>query len=128
MPKKSGNIGSRIPTELRRRLDEIIGRHKTSDSIILNELLPAFCDAVERSDAIRFPIEILMSERQIRAAEGPDVYAVEAKHPGGAGAGTAPGAGGGDPLQDSERALRRRKKRGRNGDATAPATRGSGGR
>lgn len=82
-PKKTSTIGSRLPVDLRARLDAIIARHGTSDSLILENLLSAFCESVEEADAVRWPAVVLLSQKQLLVAEEADNYptAAGAKKP-----------------------------------------------
>lgn len=73
-PKKNSAIGSRIAPELRDRLDAILSRHGSTDSIILENLLTAFCDAVEQIDAVRWPAAVLLAEKLSIAAEDAGKY------------------------------------------------------
>lgn len=61
---------ARLDDELRSRLNRIHQRHKTSDTEILTELISAFVETVERADAVRFPVTILLAEKNLLVAEG----------------------------------------------------------
>jgi hypothetical protein len=70
--KRSSSIGSRLKPPLRERLNNIVERHGTTDSAILDNLLAAFCDAVEEADAVRWPAVVLLAEKsEAKAAEPP---------------------------------------------------------
>jgi hypothetical protein len=67
---------ARLTDSLRARLDAIHARYNTNDTETLIRLLAAYCDAVERADAVRWPIEIAMAaaQPQLRAAEQGGAY------------------------------------------------------
>jgi hypothetical protein len=67
--KKSSRISGRIPSALRDRLNRIVQDYGTSDSAILENILPAFCDAVEEAAAVRLPVVVLLAEKQLMVAE-----------------------------------------------------------
>ena len=70
---RNGVIQSRLTLDVRSRLDAIHERHRTNDSQIMAALVEAFVDAVESADAVRFPVVVLLAEKQVlRAAEDPE--------------------------------------------------------
>lgn len=73
---------ARLPDPLRERLDAIHARHNTNDTETLVRLLGAYCDAVEREDAVRWPIAIEMAEAQPQRLVAEQGVAYEANGPG----------------------------------------------
>lgn len=74
MPKEKFSrntvLHARLPNELRQRLDAIHARHQTNDTRIVLSLLETFCTAVEEADAVRFPVVVLLADKQqLLAAE-----------------------------------------------------------
>jgi predicted DNA-binding protein len=68
---KNGTVRARISDAARARLDAIHRRHKTNDTEIVTELIEAFIIAVEQVDAVRFPVAVLLAEKQLAVAESP---------------------------------------------------------
>ncbi len=58
MQKKTAAFHVRITPAQRARLDAIHKRKKTTDSTIGPDLIEAFCEYVERTDNVDFPIQI----------------------------------------------------------------------
>lgn len=61
-PKHEGQIGFRVPTELRTRLDRIHERHLTSDAGVFRALAEAFCDEAEKQQRVALPLKIQFAE------------------------------------------------------------------
>ena len=70
---KTSAMSARLENSLRERLDRINARHGVNDSLILANLLPAFCDAVEEADAVRWPAMILLAEKLYAVGEAANV-------------------------------------------------------
>jgi len=58
MQKKTATVSTRIPPALRQRLDTIHRRHLTNDSAVTLSLLEAFCEHIETTGKVEFPIRI----------------------------------------------------------------------
>ena len=62
----------RLPEALRIKLDLINERYNTTDTRNVLALLEAFAESVAEADAVRFPVAVLLSEKQLMVAEGND--------------------------------------------------------
>lgn len=62
--ERNNQITSRLSPELRRRVDALNRRYLTSDATIITELLTAFCDSVDSADAVRWPVVVMLAEKQ----------------------------------------------------------------
>lgn len=68
-PLRPTHAKTRLTTADRERLDQSHLRHKTNDTEVLEGLILAYLDAVEREGAVRFPITITMAEPLALVAE-----------------------------------------------------------
>jgi L-ribulose-5-phosphate 3-epimerase UlaE len=59
MPKKNATIHARIPDELRVRLDRIHKTHLTNDSTVAVNMMEAFCEYVEGTGTVKFPVKLI---------------------------------------------------------------------
>lgn len=64
--KKTEGIRARLPEELRARLDAIHKAHLTNDSTVTVHMLEAFCDYVEKTGAVKLPVELVPAKEQTR--------------------------------------------------------------
>jgi predicted DNA-binding protein len=69
-PKHEGQIGFRLPRELRERLDRIHERHLTSDAGVFRALAEAFCTEVEKQQRVALPLKIQLAEADSSDAAG----------------------------------------------------------
>ncbi|HWA27840.1 MAG TPA: hypothetical protein VG734_19450 [Lacunisphaera sp.] len=91
---RNGNVRARLDDETRRRLTAVNKRYGTIDTFVVEQLLIAFCDAVEAADAVRWPVVVMLAEKRAMAAEDPPkTEAKTGEKAGGRGAG---GKGSGD--------------------------------
>lgn len=65
VPKKTEGIRARLPEELRARLDAIHKAHLTNDSTVTVHMLEAFCDYVEKTGAVKLPIQIIPAQERL---------------------------------------------------------------
>lgn len=64
-PKQEGQIGFRVPKELRTRLDRIHERHLTSDAGVFRALAEAFCDEAEKQQRVALPLKVQFAETAV---------------------------------------------------------------
>ena len=57
-PKHEGQIGFRVPKDLRERLDRVHARHLTSDAGVFRALAEAFCEEAEKQQRVALPLKI----------------------------------------------------------------------
>jgi hypothetical protein len=66
VPKKNATVHARIPDDLRERLDEIHKAHLTNDSTVTVHMLEAFCAYVEKTGAVKLPVELVPAKEPTR--------------------------------------------------------------